>query len=117
VVIPIAYLIISIILLTLPGSSFPQEDWLDKLWFDKWVHLGMFSILVWLWCRGIKKYFTATPKLFLIIAICSLFYGIIMEFIQYFFIPYRSFDNGDIYADGAGCVLGFIFSVYRYIKK
>ena len=40
-----------------------------------------------------------------------------MEFIQKFFIPNRSFDLGDIIADGVGCVVGVFVSTTRYIKK
>jgi VanZ family protein len=39
-----------------------------------------------------------------------------MEFIQKYFIPNRSFDVGDIIADGIGCIIGGIVAG-RYIKK
>ena len=51
----IGWLIICTILLTLPGTSFPKEDWLDKIWFDKWVHIGLFGGMVLLWCWGVNK--------------------------------------------------------------
>jgi VanZ family protein len=44
-------------------------------------------------------------------------YGIIMEFVQKFYIPYRSFDIGDIIADAIGCSLGVLVSIRMYIKK
>ncbi|MBL7741262.1 MAG: VanZ family protein [Chitinophagaceae bacterium] len=118
----IGWLIISVILLTLPGTAFPTEDWLDKIWFDKWVHIGMFAIMVWLWCLVrlslrpgselslLKRSFTA-------IAVVSLGYGIVMEFVQLYFVPLRSFDTGDIIADAVGCAAGWIYSHRRYIKK
>jgi hypothetical protein len=40
-----------------------------------------------------------------------------MEFVQKYFINNRSFDEGDIIADAAGCTLGVLFSLKRYIKK
>jgi VanZ family protein len=118
----IGWFITSIVLLTLPGTAFPQEDWLDKVWFDKWVHIGMFALLVLLWClaiRSLKKdiFSRKLIRVFSIIAIIFLGYGIGMEFIQKNFIPYRSFDSGDIIADAVGCAAGLIFSVKRYIKK
>lgn len=116
----IAWLIISIILLTLPGSAFPKENWLEKIWLDKWIHIGMFAILVILWCRAWKKKISDSNKLRTLIIWISLicfFYGIGMEFVQKHFISNRSFDAGDIIADGIGCILGGFFSFRRFIKK
>jgi VanZ family protein len=116
----IAWLILSIILLTLPGSSFPKENWFDKIWLDKWIHIGMFAIMVILWCWAMLK---KNPDgirlrtLFIWIGLASLAYGIGMEFVQKYFIPNRSFDVGDIIADGFGCTLGVIYSSRRYVKK
>ncbi len=118
----ISWLIISIILLTLPGTAFPTEDWLDKIWFDKWVHIGMFGIMVLLWCAALRSLIassslTAIKKTFLIIAFACLVYGILMEFVQLYFVAHRSFDYGDIIADAVGCAAGWIFSIRKYIKK
>jgi VanZ family protein len=116
----IFWLIFSTVLLTLPGSSFPKEDWLSKIWFDKWVHIGMFTIMVILWCWAILKVYSGSHKLkriFLLLAVTWLAYGIMMEFVQLYFISNRSFDVGDIAADGAGCIIGLIYSRDRYIKK
>jgi hypothetical protein len=116
----ITWLLISTILLTIPGSSFPKENWLEKLWVDKWVHLAMFSIMVFLWCWATMKIPQSTTqrkKTFIIIACFALVYGSAMEFVQHYLIPNRSFDAGDIIADAAGCGAGFIFSWTRYIKK
>ena len=118
----IGWFILSIILLTLPGTAFPEEDWLDKIWFDKWVHIGMFSIMVVLWCMSLYVLKRGSDlqqlkQYFILITILCLAYGIGMEFIQKNFIPHRSFDFGDIVADAAGCSVGLIFSTKRYIKK
>ena len=116
----ILWLIISTVLLTLPGAALPREDWLDKIWFDKWVHFGMFAIMVMLWNRAMMKKYSAGKKLviiFLWVSILCLVYGIGMEFIQRYFIFNRSFDAGDIGADAVGCVAGFIYCLTRYIKK
>jgi len=116
----IGWLFVSIVLLTLPGSAFPDEDWLDKLWFDKWVHIGMFGIMVVLSCWGLSKRENFSKKLkrhFILIGILCLIYGIAMEFIQKYWVPNRSFDMGDIIADGVGAATGVVFSLKRYIKK
>jgi VanZ family protein len=116
----ITWFIISVVLLTIPGSAFPKENWLDKIWFDKWVHIGMFAAMVTLWCWAMLKIYSISTRLrsiFIWIGLLSLIYGIGMEFVQKYFIPNRSFDEGDIIADAVGCTLGVFFSIRRYIKK
>jgi VanZ family protein len=102
--IAVGYFLVATYLLTLPGSQFPKITWMDKIpLFDKWVHIGLFSILTFLWCRVVK-----TEKAFLSVAIISLLYGIVIEFIQHYFIPYRGFEGWDILADAVGCAIGFL---------
>jgi VanZ family protein len=118
----ICWFIISTILLTLPGSTLPQENWMDKIWVDKWVHIGMFSLLTVLWCMGwrsLKKPtdFQKWKRVCIIIGCVWLMYGISMEFVQKYLIPNRSFDPGDILADAVGCTIGVIFSIKRYKKN
>ena len=116
----IVWFIISTVLLTIPGSSLPKEDWLVKIWFDKWVHIGMFSIMVFFYCRAIHKKFTTIKKLknaFLLIGLGCLLYGIGMEFVQKYFVANRSFDGGDIIADAVGCTVGFLYSNRKYHIK
>jgi VanZ family protein len=116
----VAWLITSFILLTLPGSSLPKENWLDKIWADKWIHIGMFAIMVILFCwamPGIGKQEERLKKAFIIIAILCTAYGIGMEYVQKYFISNRSFDIGDIIADTVGSVIGLLYSLRTYIKK
>jgi VanZ family protein len=114
------WLLISIILLTLPGSALPKEDWLDKVGVDKAVHVVLFAVLVILCCRVPAKMNLSHRKLkisFLWIAFSALAYGIGMEFVQRYFIPGRSCDVRDVMADAAGCIIGVFFCTRRYIKK
>lgn len=116
----IIWFFISVMLLTLPGSAFPKENWLDKIYADKLIHIGLFAILATLWCWAMLKRISSASKLktvFIWIGFICLVYGIAMEFVQKYWIPNRSFDGGDIVADGAGAFLGVIFSSKRYIKK
>ena len=73
----------------------------------------MFGLLVFLFCWGVQKKLDGQKikKTFLIIAFTALFYGIIMEFVQRYFIPNRSFDSGDIIADALGCFVGWWFAL------
>jgi len=117
----IGWLILSTVLLTLPASAFPKEKWYTQIpMFDKWVHIGMFCIMAGLLCWGIYKKKTFPRKLendFVIMGVLCLIYGIAMEFVQRYFIPNRSFDMGDIIADGAGATAGVLYSFKRYVKK
>lgn len=117
----IAWVITCTILLTLPASAFPKERWYTKIpMFDKWVHLGLFAILAFLFCWGIiKKEIIESKwkKQFIQTGIICLVYGIAMEFVQRYFISNRSFDMGDIVADGVGAFGGVLFGINRFIKK
>ena len=93
---------------------------MGKLWLDKWIHVGMFAIMVFLWCWFITRFEKVPESLkkgFLFISILCLAYGIGMEFVQKYFVVNRSFDEGDIIADAGGCIAGWVFSSRRYIKK
>jgi len=118
-ILAIGWLIASIILLTLPGSAFPKENWLNKIWADKWIHVILFAVLIVLWCRATGRVSknNSIKKYFIVIAILGIAYGIGMEFVQEYLVTSRSFDRGDIIADTAGCLAGLGFSLLRYIKK
>ena len=114
----IGWIIICTVLLTLPGSSFPKEDWLDKIWFDKWVHIGLFAAIVVTWCWGVfKGRIENQPGLFLRIALLAIIYGIVMEFVQKYLVVNRSFDRADIIADAVGAYVGYLFSRKVFGKK
>jgi VanZ family protein len=108
----IAWMLLSTIAFILPGSTFPKDNWLGDIQFDKIVHVGILSIMVFLWClptinRPSPK---SAVKILVGIAIGFFSYGVLMEFIQDFFVSNRSFDWGDIGADAVGCLVGFFLS-------
>ena len=105
------------VLLCLPGTAFPHEKWYNKIWLDKWIHIFLFAILTILFCRAGSAVLGKKLRLLAYIAIGCFIYGVVMEFIQKYFIPFRSFDVGDIIADGIGSALGLIISIRVYIKK
>jgi len=113
----LGWFLITTMLLCLPGSAFPKEHWFDKIWLDKWIHTGLFALMVFLWCRAILHRAQKRVLAFRRIAFYFFLYGIVMEFIQKYFIPNRSFDIGDVIADGIGCLTGLILSFRLYIKK
>jgi VanZ family protein len=102
------------ILLCLPGSAIPKLPGIT--WMDKLVHVGLFTILTMLWCRSFFDWKIRVNKLFIILALLSLAYGIAMEFVQKNFISNRSFDIMDMAADGLGSLIGFLISINLYKK-
>jgi len=112
----ITWVIIVTVLLCIPGSALPSENWFDKVSLDKWIHVILFLIMVLLWCRYVSGSGGKKIRYFSQIAIYFFIYGIAMEVVQKYFIPNRSFDLGDILADGFGCGIGLVISA-RYIKK
>ena len=95
----IGWFFLVLVLICLPGSAFPKaDDWLDKIFFDKWVHVGLFAVLSFL-CM--KPYLNAAiPKqhilqTFFKIALSVSIWGLATEFIQKYFAYHRSFDLWD----------------------
>lgn len=116
----IAWFIISIILLTLPGNDLPHNSFFDLPYFDKYVHFGMFFLLTALFCFPFLS-MKADPVLikgwFIKIAFIVTLYGIAMEFVQKYFAIQRSFDLSDILFDFLGSVAGLIFISVVWTKK
>ena len=104
-------LIVATFLFCLPGQEFPHINWLDKIHFDKFAHIGLFSVLVFLWILPPQSRINDKQKvkrMYLWVALAFVFYGICIEFIQLNFVPYRSFDVFDIVANTVGCAFGGI---------
>ncbi|MBL7747464.1 MAG: VanZ family protein [Chitinophagaceae bacterium] len=116
----ITWLLVSTFLLTMPGEEIPKENFFTRIQLDKWVHIIMFFIMVTLWCWAVpekKNIIHNRRKTFALIAIVSFLYGVGMEFVQRYLTANRSFDAGDIVADGVGCIIGYFYCTGRYIKK
>ena len=104
----IIWLLVSIWLLTMPGSKIPHEDWFETLQVDKWVHVFLFFFLCFLFMLPLKAQIIRN-KIYWFVAIVFLgiMYGIAIEFIQRDYIANRSFDIWDIAADIVGCSTAF----------
>ena len=113
------WLLLITTLLCTSGTKFPKIGWQDKIWLDKWVHIVLFFALTYSWCRVFFLYrndHDKTRKIFLIVVISCIVYGITMEIIQGLYIPFRSFELEDILADSAGAGIGY-FIIQRQNTK
>jgi VanZ family protein len=109
--IAIAWSLVVLILLSLPGNMLPDEAAFKIPNLDKFVHICLFGGFVFLWCLYIScRHFSQKQNLksFFYIFITGVILGITMEYVQKYFIPFRDFELGDIIADmiGAGVAYG-----------
>lgn len=107
------WFIIIFILLTLPGSDLPSSSFLTEIDFDKFVHISLFSIFVFLISYPFIKNKNLYTGTYILIAVLALVYGILMEFVQKYFAIGRSCDVLDMVADACGCALGFFYAKWR----
>ena len=95
----------------IPGKSLPEGDWLETIYADKWVHIGIFAGMVVLWSLPLIVRTVQRPltRLFSKVAFIFFGYGVLIEVLQHYFSSNRSFDWSDIAADAVGCLIGFIY--------
>jgi VanZ family protein len=122
VAIAIGWLGLVTFLMCTPGTKFPKLDWQDKVMLDKWIHIFLLGVLTIACCRAYissskRKSNILTKNAFLVITLLVILYGITMEFVQKNWVPFRSFDSGDIVADAIGAVIGFLIAVKLFIKN
>jgi hypothetical protein len=110
----VTWLLIMTFLFFLPGSALPKEAWLEEIYFDKWVHVGLFAVLIFLWRSAFglnTSYYNG------ILLFAAVLYGLSVEFIQLNWVPNRSFDLFDLLADTIGSFLGLLLWLRVYRKK
>lgn len=114
----IAWFFFVVVLLFMPGNDIPSNDLFSKIYFDKWVHTGIFGLLALLFMLP----FALSPleqkeKLhyFIRIAIATSIWGLTSEFIQKYWATGRSFDLIDWGADSLGALFSFIICRKKYI--
>jgi hypothetical protein len=116
----IAWFFIVLVLTCLPGKDIPKIGWLDTIYFDKWVHAGMFAGITFLFCWPFYKSGFSNEKrinYFIKIAISASIWGLTIEFIQRFYIAGRSFDLLDWAADSLGAVIALLFCRKKLVEN
>jgi len=101
-IVPLGWTIFIQVLLCLPGTDIPGPELFEIPYFDKIVHVIFFGSFVALWCFYFRYRSTDNnwlKNIFFIVFLVASINGIVIEYIQMYFIPMRSFDQGDIIAD------------------
>jgi VanZ family protein len=117
----IAWFFLVLVLICIPGNEFPKtDDWLQGIYFDKWVHCGLFGMLAFLWMRpfvfstlSIKQKWQTILKIAILVSI----WGLTTEYIQKYFISFRNFDWWDWAADSVGAIFAFVVSRKMCLKQ
>jgi len=118
-IIPIAWTVITIILLCLPGSAIPSTGVFATKGIDKVVHTILFGGIVLL--GGFNLYFRRNDKskwqqIIVLLTLFSIGLGIGLEFLQRDYIPNRSFDVYDILADSTGAIIAALYHLLVKVK-
>lgn len=117
----IIWFFILLILLMLPGKNLPEtNEWLNKIFFDKWIHAGLFGMLALLFIAPVMsapQTFHSTWAITLIIVIAISLWGLTTEFLQHAFVSGRSFDIYDWMADTVGALLAVWVSKQYFLNK
>jgi hypothetical protein len=78
----IGWFFLSLILLCLPGSHVPKYPFLSLIYADKWIHIGLFGMLCFLFNHPLGKSswsIISKKRGFLLISLGGIFYGTVME--------------------------------------
>lgn len=116
--VPLGWTILTIVLLCLPGSAFPSKGLfnLNIPHLDKVVHVILFGGVILFWCQYFfhRKDWNKNRRLTVVVlALSTIALGIILEYIQFNYIPNRSFDRGDILANSLGTMAFGLFFYFR----
>lgn len=110
----VAWLLLMSVLFLLPGSAIPQHNFFSDLQFDKWVHIGLFATLLWLWAGAVAP---LSRPVMVGMYVTAVLYGLGVEIAQDQLVANRSFDGWDLLADAAGAALGLWLFMRTYRKK
>ncbi len=119
----IAWFFIVGILTLMPANDVPKVSWMDNIPnFDKLVHATLFGGLSFLFALPLlKSGFSEKQKInySIKISLAAIVWGIVIEFLQKFYVPSRDFDLLDWAADIAGVVIAFwlVIRILKYYRK
>jgi len=112
----IIWFIVVMVIICMPKQDLPDvADWFHRIYFDKWVHAGMFGVLTLPTIFPFHKVYGNRKKLITLIVTISCAtscWGLVTECIQ-LYVPGRSFDLLDWAADSLGVLLAALFHAIK----
>ena len=116
----IAWFFLVLLLVCIPGYDLPKVDnWLIEINFDKFIHVGLFAVLAYLFMYPLTKLNLSSKEKWhyaIKIAIATAVWGLTTELIQKYFVTGRSFNLTDWAADGFGALIALIYFKKRSLK-
>ncbi|QEC67580.1 VanZ family protein [Panacibacter ginsenosidivorans] len=112
----VIWVIMIFVLLIMPGTDIPSNDFFELIYFDKWVHLGLFSVLTVLWAYPFFGSKPLSARILVLVTLSATAYGIAMEFVQKYYATSRSFDLTDMLVDAIGSLIGAFF-ILKFLSK
>lgn len=113
IILPLLWTFLTIVLLCLPGSALPGGGIFGLPHFDKLVHISLFGCLTLFWALHYWQVDAERPgtmeRTGWAAVLFSVTLGVVLEFVQKYLIPNRSFDVWDMVADTAGSLLALLF--------
>jgi VanZ family protein len=97
------------ILCSIPGKDIPSSDWMHLVALDKWVHFGMFAVLVVLMLHASRTLLPGgewKPKHKWVLFFIAVVYGAFTEMYQHLALEDRYADVYDFLANTLGAIVG-----------
>ena len=111
--IAIVWVVFIAILHAIPGSDFPEFSFSDFFQLDKFIHVVIFTIGVFLFAVALKE--QQKIQFLRYVAISYVAYGLLLEIFQGLFFVERSADILDWLSDTIGVILGvWIFKKFPF---
>lgn len=108
------WLLLITILSVMPGVQLPSFHLFAA---DKLAHAAVYGVLTWLLLRAyvLTRQVPLTRWKQALLLGLSTFYGVLMEFVQYAFIPGRFYEYDDMLANAIGAVMGWF--CFKWVVK
>ena len=100
----------------MPSSNVPEISWGSALPLDKIAHIILYAMYSFFLGRYLSERNTKHIFLMILCLAIPIFYGILMEVLQYYLSPSRSFDMLDIIANIIGSLTGLVLLKTKFLK-